>query len=630
MGFSKYEINKKQISLDRGVTWVDVEPSETERGKYIGTYRTLLQCQNGGCDLEKYEYSIVDGDFPTEFCGDVISTLPSGIAKTIQWTAGAVCCTEWQTATPYFITAYGLRRDVTIGHPLCNNDRVCPSYEYYKMGTLNGSEIHNDCFTPYPNCAGETCSCFQVTEFMPWAESKQSWKLIVKQHYIREYCSSEWELDGETEVVGIAERWILFNEDFYNEKWVHQVAKTLDDNGNVSEWESQGNLITRTMTEAMLDDDIEILEYVVNDGVLSYGSKYSSINEDNVDGTVIMNLSLDSGSSEFGGTVYHLYNYDGSRYTWYLASEKDWDLYDIEKTVLWSDYWQTGVIRGTIGKMSNSFTPYFFLGTSRRSVQLPSWKSYFCDIQITRPTSATYAIGSVNNILDGTFSGKLIGSDGVTAAFPCRIHENLGQNDDYWNSSQIGYVFRNGDGKITTMEYIVGKYVDNNGNTELKKVSQFSFDNNDWVVPDEAVSFTFLDVIYKIPSSVSSNKANLVNVTFGFIQEIGFEAFQGCTSLTNVIFPYTLSKIDSGAFKGCTRLTSVNIPSSMTVIGAQAFSGCTSLTSITFNSETPPTFEPYTFDDTNDCPIYVPSQSVEAYKTAYNFTPYAERIQPMT
>ena len=58
-------------------------------------------------------------------------------------------------------------------------------------------------------------------------------------------------------------------------------------------------------------------------------------------------------------------------------------------------------------------------------------------------------------------------------------------------------------------------------------------------------------------------------------------AFDGCTSLTSVTIPNSVTRIDNKAFYNCTSLTSVKIPDSVTSIGCYAFENCTSLTSIT-------------------------------------------------
>jgi len=51
------------------------------------------------------------------------------------------------------------------------------------------------------------------------------------------------------------------------------------------------------------------------------------------------------------------------------------------------------------------------------------------------------------------------------------------------------------------------------------------------------------------------------------------------------------------------------------------------LTSVTCEALTPPTLGSNAFNYTNNCPIYVPSQSVAAYKTAANWSTYASKIR---
>lgn len=62
---------------------------------------------------------------------------------------------------------------------------------------------------------------------------------------------------------------------------------------------------------------------------------------------------------------------------------------------------------------------------------------------------------------------------------------------------------------------------------------------------------------------------------------IGDKAFSGCSSLTSVIIPNSVTSIGNSAFSGCGSLTSVTIPNSVTSIGDGAFWHCESLTSVT-------------------------------------------------
>ena len=124
------------------------------------------------------------------------------------------------------------------------------------------------------------------------------------------------------------------------------------------------------------------------------------------------------------------------------------------------------------------------------------------------------------------------------------------------------------------------------------------------------------------------NCSSLTSVIIGSsVTSIGYIAFGECTGLTSVIIPDSVESIGSFAFFDCTGLTSITIPNGVTSIGSQAFYGCGSLTSITIEAITPPTLGTNVFDNTNDCPIYVPAESVTAYQTATNWSAYASRIQ---
>lgn len=119
----------------------------------------------------------------------------------------------------------------------------------------------------------------------------------------------------------------------------------------------------------------------------------------------------------------------------------------------------------------------------------------------------------------------------------------------------------------------------------------------------------------------------LESIDLGSIITIGAYCFSNCKALTGVVFPSTLGSIENAAFVNCISLTTLSLPSSLISIGIGVFSGCENLTSITCNRTTPPTIGTNVFQNTNNCPIYVPAESVNAYKTATNWSTYANRIQ---
>ena len=128
------------------------------------------------------------------------------------------------------------------------------------------------------------------------------------------------------------------------------------------------------------------------------------------------------------------------------------------------------------------------------------------------------------------------------------------------------------------------------------------------------------------------NLDNLVSVEIGdCVTSIGESAFGVCRSLTSATIGNGVTSIGTNAFVDCRSLTSVTIPNSVTSIGDFAFGGCRSLISITVEAETPPTLVGFAISifDGSTCPIYVPSQSVEAYKAASGWSAFAGRIQPI-
>ncbi|MBO7243365.1 MAG: leucine-rich repeat domain-containing protein, partial [Alistipes sp.] len=100
------------------------------------------------------------------------------------------------------------------------------------------------------------------------------------------------------------------------------------------------------------------------------------------------------------------------------------------------------------------------------------------------------------------------------------------------------------------------------------------------------------------------------------------------TEITELTIPSDVATIKNYAFIGCTSLTSITIPDSVTSIGDYAFRSCTSLKDVYCKPATPPAGDYCMFDDNaSGRKIYVPRDSVEAYKSASDWGEYAEDIE---
>ena len=97
-------------------------------------------------------------------------------------------------------------------------------------------------------------------------------------------------------------------------------------------------------------------------------------------------------------------------------------------------------------------------------------------------------------------------------------------------------------------------------------------------------------------------------------------AFADCAYLSTVIFAENsqLETIETGAFMSCHALEKITIPASVTHIGDYAFDCCDNLSAVTILAQTPPTLGRNVFPEiAEDLRIYVPRESLDAYKTAY-------------
>ena len=101
--------------------------------------------------------------------------------------------------------------------------------------------------------------------------------------------------------------------------------------------------------------------------------------------------------------------------------------------------------------------------------------------------------------------------------------------------------------------------------------------------------------------------------------------------IKNLILPSTIERIDTETLYYTNNMNSVTIGTGVTSIGVNALSYCRSLTSVTIQATTPPTLgaNALTRNSTNFV-IYVPAESVEAYKAATNWSSLSDKIQAIS
>ena len=143
-------------------------------------------------------------------------------------------------------------------------------------------------------------------------------------------------------------------------------------------------------------------------------------------------------------------------------------------------------------------------------------------------------------------------------------------------------------------------------------------------------SITIPDSLTNIGSSAFHYCYSLASITIpDSLTNIGDSAFSNCVSLASITISDSVTSIANGAFHYCYSLASITIPDSVTNIGAYAFGFCNSLAFYDFTACTtvPTLANTNAFTDiAADCQIRVPASLVDAWKTATNWSTYADHI----
>lgn len=116
------------------------------------------------------------------------------------------------------------------------------------------------------------------------------------------------------------------------------------------------------------------------------------------------------------------------------------------------------------------------------------------------------------------------------------------------------------------------------------------------------------------------------------ITSMGSSVFFRCTSLISINIPDGVNSIGNNSFQNCSSLISINIPAKVTSIGASALQigSSTNKATITMKSTTPPSIYLSTFKGDYLNKIIVPVGCGNAYKSATNWSNFADYIEEAT
>lgn len=190
---------------------------------------------------------------------------------------------------------------------------------------------------------------------------------------------------------------------------------------------------------------------------------------------------------------------------------------------------------------------------------------------------------------------------------------------------------------------------------DLTTIANYAFDNctnlaltklpsNLITIGSYAFSSCFSLALEELPNTITTissyafDDCNALKITKlpDNLTSLGSGAFNSCDGLTTLEVPAGIKTFSTKIFYSCTNLTTLILNAAVTSIGTQVFYNCKKLTKLVLpNITTVPTLSnTNAFANTPMASgtgyIYVPDDLVESFKTASNWSTYANQIKPIS
>lgn len=194
-----------------------------------------------------------------------------------------------------------------------------------------------------------------------------------------------------------------------------------------------------------------------------------------------------------------------------------------------------------------------FTGNYRFSWELSEEVQPYVEITSTRDN---FCFLNRKGTFEGVYNGNLI----------CKIVKNF--NNAVAASAQLAISVAGGNAIMTSIT-----------NPEVMAIMYANglCANEIYMTREEAAAVTENQLKPSSGNSIFYNNTNIKTFKefkyFVSLTQIPQKCFQGCSGLTSLVIPNSVTSIGSWAFHGCTSLTSVNIPNSVTSINSEAFLG---------------------------------------------------------